>query len=43
MIFIQNNDPRYIAEDWNVLENLLDGLILAEVFGDGFELYRLVQ
>lgn len=43
MLFIQNNDARYIEDDWIVLEDLLGRLILVESFGDGFELYRLVQ
>ena len=43
MKFIQEFDARYSEEDWEVLESLLGGLSLVESFGDGFELYRLVQ
>jgi hypothetical protein len=41
--FIQDTDPRYTQEDWNVLGTLLKKLTLIENFGDGFELYRLVK
>ena len=39
--FIQDEDERYYADDWKMLDNLLRILPAPTIFGQSYELYRL--
>lgn len=41
MEFVRLGDPRYTAEDWSALDQMLAGLTLVRRFGDGYDLYQV--